>query len=357
MLQIRKKLSAGILAVIVTMVLAITVGTVPAQFAYADDGAVANDHSFDYHLPDDEEWDVGDQTGISMHGMVTVDGNKFYDYTVNSVTVKEQSDDGVMNINPTEHGWHLQTGKVGSATVEVGYTNPDDLIAEYEVPQYDVHDFTITVVEDDNSSSLYSLDYHQMYDENWGVGWTTGISYTNLLTVKGPDGTSNYDYSVNTVNVVSGDPEVMNITRNEHAFGLQSAKVGEVTIEVGYTNPQELVDQNIVDSLYGAYQFTITVTDDDNGAFDVKAKMITAKAKKTTKVKASKVFLVMNAKGTVTYKKLKGNKKITVAKNGNVTVKKGLKKGKKYTVKVAVTDSFSGHTLTKDVAFIVKVKK
>lgn len=66
-------------------------------------------------------------------------------------------------------------------------------------------------------------------------------------------------------------------------------------------------------------------------------KTVTAKAKKTTKIAAAKAFSVENPVGKVTYKKKSGNKKITVAKNGTVTVKKGLKKGKTYTVKVNVT--------------------
>lgn len=39
----------------------------------------------------------------------------------------------------------------------------------------------------------------------------------------------------------------------------------------------------------------------------------------------------------VVYKKTKGSKCITVTKTGKVTAKKGLKKGKTYTVKVKVT--------------------
>ena len=44
-------------------------------------------------------------------------------------------------------------------------------------------------------------------------------------------------------------------------------------------------------------------------------------------IRKSKAFSISNAKGTVTFKKTSGNSKITVAKNGNITVKKGLKAG------------------------------
>ena len=58
--------------------------------------------------------------------------------------------------------------------------------------------------------------------------------------------------------------------------------------------------------------------------------------KKTQTVAKKKVFIVKNSKGTVSFKKTSGNKKITVSKAGKVTVKKGLKKGT-YKVKVKVT--------------------
>ena len=67
-----------------------------------------------------------------------------------------------------------------------------------------------------------------------------------------------------------------------------------------------------------------------------KSKVLNAKSKKDTTFTAKKAFKVSKAKGKVTYKKTKSNKKITVAKNGKVTVKKGLKAGT-YNVKVKVT--------------------
>lgn len=70
----------------------------------------------------------------------------------------------------------------------------------------------------------------------------------------------------------------------------------------------------------------------------VKTKTVKAKAKKTTKIKKSKVFKITGAAGKVTFKKVKGNKKITVSKSGKITVKKGLKKGKTYKIKVKVSD-------------------
>jgi hypothetical protein len=79
-----------------------------------------------------------------------------------------------------------------------------------------------------------------------------------------------------------------------------------------------------------------------------KANTITVSAKKATfkysklkkknqTLKVEKFLKVTKAKGTVTYKKTDGNKKITIdKKSGKLTVKKGLKKGT-YKVKIKVT--------------------
>ncbi|MCR5207640.1 MAG: hypothetical protein K6C14_04085, partial [Eubacterium sp.] len=66
---------------------------------------------------------------------------------------------------------------------------------------------------------------------------------------------------------------------------------------------------------------------------------------------------VKNAVGKLTLKKSGGNKTITVAKNGRITVKKGLKKG---TYKVKIKIKASGNTeykaKTKTVTVIIRVK-
>ena len=102
----------------------------------------------------------------------------------------------------------------------------------------------------------------------------------------------------------------------------------------------------------------------DNENFKASGKTVKVKVgkkKKTTKKKTfakSKAFKVSGNEGTVTFKKSSGNKKITVASNGKVTVKKGLKKGT-YKVKVKVTDNESDEyfAVTKTVTLKVKVTK
>ena len=84
----------------------------------------------------------------------------------------------------------------------------------------------------------------------------------------------------------------------------------------------------------------------------------TVNAKKAKKTTAKGIKKVSGAKGTVSYKKTSGSKKITVnAKTGKVTVKKGLKKGTyKVKVKVSAKATSNYKAASKTVTIKVKVK-
>ena len=87
----------------------------------------------------------------------------------------------------------------------------------------------------------------------------------------------------------------------------------------------------------------------------VKAKKL---KKKSVKIKRTKYLKITNAKGKLTYTKVKGKKKITVSKKtGRLKIKKGLKKGK-YTVKVKIRDAGNEeyNAATRTVTFKVRVK-
>ena len=79
--------------------------------------------------------------------------------------------------------------------------------------------------------------------------------------------------------------------------------------------------------------------------------------KKNVAVKRAKAITVKNAKGKLSYKKAKGDKKIVVAKNGNITVKKGLKKGTyKVTVKVTAAGNAEYAKAVKTVTVKIVIK-
>ena len=114
-----------------------------------------------------------------------------------------------------------------------------------------------------------------------------------------------------------------------------------------------------VDETTGELSYSIKMI---ANTLSVKAKSYTVKyktlKKKTQTIARKKVLTVSGAKGTVTYAKASGNKKITVSKkNGNITVKKGLKKGTykvKVSVKAAGTADYEAKTIKKTVTIKVK---
>ena len=79
----------------------------------------------------------------------------------------------------------------------------------------------------------------------------------------------------------------------------------------------------------------------------------TVKAKSKKKVTAKLKGATSKSGDVVTFSKKSGNAKVKIAKGGKITVKKGLKKGKKYTVKVTA----SCGNATKVVKVVVKVVK
>ena len=80
--------------------------------------------------------------------------------------------------------------------------------------------------------------------------------------------------------------------------------------------------------------------------------------KKTQSIKLAKYLKVTKAKGTVTYAKSSGNKKITVdKKTGKIKIKKGLKKGTyKVKIKVTAAGNTEYNAAVKTVTVKIKVK-
>lgn len=109
----------------------------------------------------------------------------------------------------------------------------------------------------------------------------------------------------------------------------------------------------------GNYKGSKTVSFKINKAanpISVKARSINASAKKNTNFVKSKAFIIKNAKGSVSFRKVSGNKKITITKAGKITVEKGLKKGKTYSFKVTVTANGDKNYKSGSKTVTVKVK-
>ena len=130
---------------------------------------------------------------------------------------------------------------------------------------------------------------------------------------------------------------------------------------IAYKNNTKVGTAAVTITGKGDYTGTITKTFKITKAANpitVKAKTITAKTKKNTSFSKSKAFTISKAQGKVTFKKASGNKKITINKAGKITVKKGLKKAKTYSLKVKVTANGNSNykSGTKTVTVKIKIK-
>ncbi len=134
---------------------------------------------------------------------------------------------------------------------------------------------------------------------------------------------------------------------------------------VSYRDNVKVGTATVIITGKGNYTGEITKTfriNKANNTISVKGKTAAVKysklKKKTQTIKSAKVLKVTNAKGKLTYVKSSGSKKITISKKiGNVTVKKGLKKGTyKVKVKVKAAGTANYKSLTKTVTFKVKIK-
>ena len=133
---------------------------------------------------------------------------------------------------------------------------------------------------------------------------------------------------------------------------------------VSYSDNIQVGTATITITGEGNYEGTCTTTfriNKANNTLAASTKKVTAKASKLKKKKqtiaATKAFVVSKAQGAVTYKKISGKSKITIAPTGKITLKKGLKKGT-YKVKVQVTaaGTASYKAGSKIVTLSIKVK-
>ena len=137
---------------------------------------------------------------------------------------------------------------------------------------------------------------------------------------------------------------------------------GKEPVEDPTENPTEKTNEGKVDdgNKEGIGDNNITEIVKSANTLKVKAKTVTVKYKKLKKkaqtITKKKAFKITDAKGKVTFKKVSGNKKISInKKTGKITLKKGLKK-KTYKIKILVTaagdDKFESGSKT----VIVKIK-
>ena len=175
-------------------------------------------------------------------------------------------------------------------------------------------------------------------DTTASVEFTVKAEKTNLKV--GETTTIKVEGGEGDVKFTSGNEKVITVDKNGKVKAVGKGKA-TVTIEKGGDKK------------------TVQISVEKKGnKYTVKTKTFKAKSDKKTKFKLKKKLKIKGTKGKVTFKKIKGNKKIKVSKKGTLTVKKGLKKGKSYTVRLAVKDSGNNvyESKTKYVKIKIKVK-
>ena len=148
----------------------------------------------------------------------------------------------------------------------------------------------------------------------------------------------------------SGNTKVATVNATSGKITIKGAGTAKITVTAKATDNYKAATKTI----------TVKVNKAAN-PMTVKPKTATVKSaalsKKNQTLKVGKVLTVKKNKGTVTYTKKSGNKNITIAKDGKVTVKKGLKAGT-YSIKVNVKAAGNANykAATKTVTFKVVVK-
>lgn len=149
-----------------------------------------------------------------------------------------------------------------------------------------------------------------------------------------------------------------------------TVKVGDVTLKAGtdytaeYTNNTKVGTASVTLSGKGKYGGTKTAEFNIVKAANpmvIKTKAVSLKVnnvkKKNQTIKPATAFTVTKNQGKVTYKKKSGNSKITIAENGTITVKKGLKKGSyKLVVNATAIGNANYNAVTKPATVTITVK-
>ena len=213
-------------------------------------------------------------------------------------------------------------------------------------------------------------DYTLSYKNNTNVGTAT-------VTVTGK---GNYKGTASTSFKIVQASQTITASSVTKTFGAKAFSLGakaKTTLSYKSSNAKiAAVDKKGTVTIKGAGKATITITAAQTKGYKaakktitvtvnkaknpmtVKSKVVKAKAKKKKTIKRAKAFVVKKAKGKLKFKKSGkvGGKKIVVASNGTITVKKGLKAGT-YKVKVKVTAAGNANykKLTKTVTLKVKV--
>lgn len=213
-------------------------------------------------------------------------------------------------------------------------------------------------VASDSNGDLYYISYGNVNTGNCVCKCSlNNVSVTGLSISK-----TSKTLSVGETFTLSGTVTPSNATNKELIYSSSNTNVATVSDSGKVKAVSVGIAVITVKTAQGGIEKTckVTVTKGAN-TLTAQGKTVTVKfaklKKKNQTVKRAKAIDISNAQGALSFKKVKGSKKITVAKNGKITVKKGLKKGTyKITVKVTAAGNNIYDSATKTVTVTIKVK-
>ena len=258
-------------------------------------------------------------------------------------------------------------------------TGTSDAIEFNVVEGKDITDADITVLDSTENPKLIVivdgkvLEADKDYTVEYVVG-EDGKTGTAIVTGAGEyAGTATATYEIKKEAVALSKASIK-LTKTSYGYNGKAKKPG-VTVKVDgvKVDPSEYTVSYSDNKNAGTGKVTIIANDDSEVIKGSKTMTITiakasnkvtasnvTKSYKVKTLKAKKATFKLSAKakaGKISYKKVSSGKKITVSKNGTVTVAKGLKKGT-YKVKVKVTAASSTNykAASKTMTVTVKVK-
>ena len=297
---------------------------------------------------EDKKYTVEEAKNIGLEGLV-----KDVDYT-SSVATDASGEKWIVTLEPVEG---KSTGEKvielkkaeDTCTITVHYVYADgsqaapDAVETYEIGfiNYMIESPTIEGYTPNRIAvtGLPSGDKEETvtYTKNVEPAqFTVKAEKTNIKV--GETTTIKVDGASGTVSFTSDNNKIAKVDKNGNVKGVAKGKTAIVVENNGVKKTVEF-----------------SVTKKAN-SFTVKNKTFTIKSNKKKVINLNKKLKFKNKKGNLTYKKKSGNKKITVSKKGKLTVKKGLKKGKTYTVKVRVTDNGNNTFNKKSKTVRIKIK-
>lgn len=269
-------------------------------------------------------YDTGGGQGLIKYNVPLLENDE-------TQTVEQSQATGLTEVNGLKVGDQIT---IQNETVVNTSSFPEDVVKELfpDGPSVFSNKATFTVEEESNYPKTIEVGEEAQTEVSAKAGKTklfVGESTKVTPEVKNPVGETTF---------TSSNSKVATVDKNGKVKGVKSG-----TAYVRVTN----------NGKYTEMKFTVVKR---SNPVTVKGKILKVKAKsKKTVFKKAKAYSIKNAKGKLVFKKVKGSKKITVnKKTGKITVKKGLKKGKTYKLKVKV--SAKGNTAYKSKSKTVTVK-